>query len=290
MTFTLPSAPPGASLNPPPLLDWTPTPGEIGPYKFTATVTDSHGGRVNEFSVTVQYVDHPPQLAPQADESVGIGTTFIRTLSATDPDAGDTLTYSLVGGPSGMILNGAHVAWATSGVSIGAYPVTVKVTDASGLSDTKSFTLNLLPLVTPVAVDDSYSVHLGATLNPGPGVLANDLGPVGAVSRPPRSVIRTRERSTPSAPMAVSVIPLPHCRRDRTFARAQVGHCVRGRRWRWLQHSRVADVFGNGKPVIFVAHAPANSTGVTAVDGTTGASLVGLRRVARALYRLPHRA
>ena len=158
-------------------------------------------------------------------------------------------------------------------MSIGAYPVTVKVTDASGLSDTKSFTLNLLPLVGPVAVDDSYSVHLGATLSvPALGVLANDLGPVGVslkaakISDPDKGTLNafgadgSFSYSAPALPSGPTFQPVLK------WANPFAGEGFTG----GFSTPRVVDAFGNGKPVIYVTHAPGNSTGVAALDGTTG--------------------
>ena len=62
-------------------------------------------------------------------------------------------------GPSGMTLTGANLNWSTSGRNPGDYAVTVKVTDAAGLSDQKTFTVTLQQSApAPVAKDDSYTV------------------------------------------------------------------------------------------------------------------------------------
>ena len=182
LTFALPTAPTGAALSPAPLIDWLPTAAQVGVNAFTAKVTDGQGqSATTTFKVTVTHVNQPPQLQPQANATVDIGGTFSRTLVATDPDAGDTLTYSLVAGPSGMTLTGASLNWPTTGHAVGDYAASVKVTDGGGLSDVKPFTLSLRQAVAPVANDDRYEVNLGQSLTiPAPGVLANDLDPMGA--------------------------------------------------------------------------------------------------------------
>jgi RHS repeat-associated protein len=179
LSYALLAAPTGAALNPAPLVDWMPTAAQIGPHSFTAQVDDGQGHTAaTSFQVTVAHTNQPPQLQPQANATIDIGTTFSRTLVASDPDDGDVLTFSLVSGPTGMTLTGAAISWPTTGKAIGDYTVAVEVTDVGGLSDTKQFTVTLRVAVAPVARDDQYRVLLGQTLNvAAPGVLLNDSSP-----------------------------------------------------------------------------------------------------------------
>jgi RHS repeat-associated protein len=181
LTYALLTSPAGATLNPSPLIDWTPTAAQLGSNTFTARVTDSasHSATAT-FHVTVVHTNHAPQLAFQPNAIVPVGTVFSRTLQAADPDSGDTLAFSLISPPAGMTLTGAALNWPTSGRAPGDYAVTVKVTDAGALTDSKQFTVTLIPAApAPVAKDDSYEVHLNQTLTvPAvgvPGVLGNDL-------------------------------------------------------------------------------------------------------------------
>ncbi|MBN9425418.1 MAG: PASTA domain-containing protein [Burkholderiales bacterium] len=180
LSYSLPGAPAGAGLRPAPLIDWVPTLGQVGTHAITAQVTDG-GGRTatTSFNVTVTApANTPPVLGPQVDQTLAVGSPFTRTLSAFDPDAGDTLTYSLESGPAGMTLSDTTVAWSTSGSAAGDYAVTVRVTDSSGAYDQKTFTVTLQASAVPVAKDDTYSIGAGATLTvSAPGVLGNDSYP-----------------------------------------------------------------------------------------------------------------
>ncbi len=182
LNYSLSTAPTGAGLVPAPLIDWTPTAAQVGPHNFTVRVVDGAGQVATaSFTVTVTHTNHPPLLQPQANATVSIGAAFSRTLVASDPDAGDVLSYSLVSGPAGMTLTGAGLGWPTAGVTAGDYAVTVRVTDDGGLADSKSFTLTLRAPVAPATKDDAYEVKLGQTLTvPAPGVLGNDLDPMAA--------------------------------------------------------------------------------------------------------------
>jgi RHS repeat-associated protein len=177
LSFALPTAPTGAALSPSPLIDWTPTAAQLGSNTFTATVADTGGHTATTtFHVTVEHTNQAPQLAPQANVILPVGTAFSRTLQATDPDAGDTLTFALVSGPAGMTLTGGALTWPTAGIAPGDAAVTVSVTDAGGLTDSRQFTVTLTPAAPgPVARDDSYTAKVSQVLTvPAAGVLTND--------------------------------------------------------------------------------------------------------------------
>ena len=273
LTFALPTAPAGAALSPPPLIDWTPIASQVGPNTFTAKVTDSQGRTATaSFNVTVTHVNQPPQLAPQADETVRIGTTFTRTLKATDPDAGDTMSFGLVAGPPGMVLNGATLTWATGSIAVGDYTVTIKVTDSGGLFDTKSFTIKLLSVVLPVAIDDNYSVRLGETLTvPAPGVLLNDLASGGAslsavkITNPDKGTLNIFNAdgsfTFTAPPVVTGPVFAPTLKWNNGLAF-----------WNGTANPVVADVFANGKPVVFASRTISEG-GVIAIDGAAGTTL-----------------
>jgi hypothetical protein len=82
-----------------------------------------------------------PVLAPIADQAVNEGSTAGFTASATDPDAGQTLTYSLIGAPAGASIHPATgvFSWTPTdddptGTPSDAYTFTVRVTDSGSPS------------------------------------------------------------------------------------------------------------------------------------------------------------
>jgi RHS repeat-associated protein len=182
LTYALPGAPAGATLDPAPLFDWTPSGAQVGVHPITAQVSDPAGHTTSvSFKVTVlALANTPPSLAPQGNETLAIGAPFTRALAASDPDAGEALTYSLIASPAGMTLTGGVLSWSTTGKPPGDYPVTVRVTDRAGAFDQKGFvvTLQSVALPRPVAKDDSYVTKPGGTLTvAAPGVLGNDENP-----------------------------------------------------------------------------------------------------------------
>lgn len=87
----------------------------------------------------------PPEITsnPPAS-SVYPGQTYTYQVVATDPNAQDVLTYSLVSAPTGMTVSAAGlITWATTQANIGLYMPSVKVTDQLGAYTTQSFTVEV---------------------------------------------------------------------------------------------------------------------------------------------------
>ena len=131
-------------------------------YDVTVKVTDSQGGLSDTLTVrvTVDDVNEAPVIrAPPATRSIPENSTAVVTFfSATDVDASDTLTWSVEsaddGGkftinPSSGVLRFTNAPDFETPTDIGdtamnnTYVVTVKVTDAGGLSDTHTITVTV---------------------------------------------------------------------------------------------------------------------------------------------------
>ncbi|MCW5558574.1 MAG: putative Ig domain-containing protein, partial [Verrucomicrobiae bacterium] len=98
----------------------------------------------------------PPVLTTPPDVSVDELSTLSFFLQATDPDVpGQTLTYSLVSGPSGLGVSTAGLlTWTpTEAQGPGVYTVSVRVTDSGtpALSDTRQFTVTVNEVPDPPA-------------------------------------------------------------------------------------------------------------------------------------------
>ncbi|MGC4016596.1 MAG: Calx-beta domain-containing protein [Luteolibacter sp.] len=126
---------------------YTPAANYNGSDSFTYTITDSkNGNATGTVNVTVTPVNDAPTFT--ANPIAGGGATEDSAYSGSiagygaDIDAGDTLTYSKVGGPSWLVVasNGALSGTPLNG-DVGANAFTVKVTDAAGANATT--TLNI---------------------------------------------------------------------------------------------------------------------------------------------------
>src|SRR4030095_4357935 len=117
LTFTLISAPAGASINQNNgNFNWTPSESQGGSdYTFTVRVTDNGSPSRNDeetITVTVNKVNNPPVLAAIGDKSVNEGSTLSFTATATDPDLpAQALTFVLVGAPAGASINSSSGAF-----------------------------------------------------------------------------------------------------------------------------------------------------------------------------------
>jgi len=161
----------------------TPGKAHLGQNSVTVTFRTTIAGKeytgVTVFQVNVLHVNHAPYWVanPLVLPAGSLGLAYSQDLSgsAKDPDAGDTLTYRLVDGPS----------WATvsvSGALVGTPPKTqvgvnkfnVEVKDQAGLVDTTVVEINVLksneppvwltkPTVLPKGKEDSaYTVDLNS--------------------------------------------------------------------------------------------------------------------------------
>jgi hypothetical protein len=76
---------------------------------ITYRFSDGAGGesRIGTLTLTVRPVNDPPVLAPVADRTVTQGDVVSIQFSGSDIDAGDLLTYALVSGPDGAVIDAA---------------------------------------------------------------------------------------------------------------------------------------------------------------------------------------
>lgn len=131
----------------------TPANGDVGSYVVTVTASDGSTSVSDTFSINVGNVnDAPTDIALDATtvaENAANGAT-VATATATDPDAGDTKSFSLVDNAGGRFAINA----ATGVISVAnsallnfeaatAHAITVRVTDAAGASYDEVFTINV---------------------------------------------------------------------------------------------------------------------------------------------------
>ena len=106
-----------------------------------------------------------PVIESNAVTTATEGALYIYGVEATDPE-GDTLTYSLTAGPTGMTINSSTgvINWTPTEVQIGEHDVEIKVSDLYR-SDTQSFTITVgeTILTSIVVLPTSMSIAAGKT-------------------------------------------------------------------------------------------------------------------------------
>ncbi|MCI1710779.1 MAG: putative Ig domain-containing protein [Chiayiivirga sp.] len=126
------------------------------PFNVVVTATDaSNASATQAFEWTV--TDTPQNQAPVVSDqaySVTVGSangTVVGSIVASDPDAGDTRTFSVMGGTGQGLFNVSaageiSVANATGLTENTALTLNITVTDAGGLTDTAVITITVQPL------------------------------------------------------------------------------------------------------------------------------------------------
>ena len=157
--FLDPTAPNGASINAATgVFTWTPSPNDAGPVSFPIFVTDGTATVSRNVSIVVD--DGPgggggggtnvaPSFGPQNDLTVAATSTLTATFTADDPDAGDTLTYTLVtqnlpGNPSINAQSGVFTWTPPASAAEMEFQVIIRATDLAGASDDALVSINVL--------------------------------------------------------------------------------------------------------------------------------------------------
>ena len=127
-------------------------------YTVTVSVSDSNGG-TDSISVTINVtnVNEVPSFSDSVNtirtivENTAADTNIGTAVSATDPDTGDTLTYTLSGtdadsfsivSTSGQLRTKAALDYETKS----SYSVTITVSDSGSLTDSISVTISVAPV------------------------------------------------------------------------------------------------------------------------------------------------
>ncbi|MEI6556691.1 MAG: Ig-like domain-containing protein [Paludibacter sp.] len=122
-------------------------------YNVQVTVTDSKGATDNQsIAVTVTNLnDNSPVINSNgggATATVGVtaGSTFVTTVSATDADFGDVISYSITGGANAGLfsINPSTGSLSfKSAAAVGSYVLTVTAMDSAGNTDTQIIMVNV---------------------------------------------------------------------------------------------------------------------------------------------------
>jgi hypothetical protein len=138
--------------------------------QVTVQVTDSAN---NIFSKTIQIgitnVNEAPTNVTLSNASVAVSSavnTVVGALTAVDPDAGDSATFTLTNNDGGLFAisgNNIVVASSLSGVTSAAQQVTVHATDAGSLSVDKVLTLNVTGIASTTFAGDAGDNTLTGT-------------------------------------------------------------------------------------------------------------------------------
>lgn len=172
LTYSLLQAPEGMTQDSATgLIQWQTDYQSSGFHRVVVRVTDPLGGYdEQEFLLEIQNVNRSPVISSSPVETHQKGNgDYLYSVVATDED-NEALTFELVQQPRGMSIDrlSGNILWAEGGMSPGTYPITIKVTDLYGGSDTQQFNLvvslapNNIPTFTSLPIIDTQEEDLYA--------------------------------------------------------------------------------------------------------------------------------
>ena len=141
---------------------------------FEASVYDEAGERDTQlFVASLQNNNDEPSITGSASSSFAESTAFSFTVEVVDPDVGDDHRFELIDAPAGVTIGEITGTVESEGLSLGAYPLTVRAYDLAGAMDEQ---IHLLTIVVPdnvapeitsepvtsVTVGDTYSYAVQA--------------------------------------------------------------------------------------------------------------------------------
>lgn len=142
-------------------LVYTPNANYNGSDKVVFTVTDAKGASVDQtVDITVKAVNDAPTTAASQSVSVIAGSAANGTVTATDVDAGDTLTYSVKTGAdqadNGTVTIGASdgkFTYTPNAGYTGADNFVVTVTDKAGATASQTVNIQVGPAIVTQSID-----------------------------------------------------------------------------------------------------------------------------------------
>ena len=151
--------------------DWDPS-GSMVKLRVEPVKDGTADSALATVSITVKAVNDAPRFTSTPLTKATVDALYTYDVNAADPDAGDTLTYSLTIKPAGMTIDAATglIQWTPASAQAGANDVAVKVADSNSTPalDTQSFTITVNPAPIKVAtltVLDGYNQKNRKTLS-----------------------------------------------------------------------------------------------------------------------------
>ncbi len=149
LTWELALAAPGMSIDAASgEVQWTPAAGTVGAHTVRVEVVDTAGLRDGQtFTVLVNDQSSAPTIESTAPLRVHVDDYYLYQVEASDPDAGDVLSFSLTEAPVGMSIGQGTglIQWLPGAPSAGLHSVEVTVYDAALNTDVQQFVLEVEP-------------------------------------------------------------------------------------------------------------------------------------------------
>lgn len=149
---------------------YTPFPNYVGRDSFAFTVGVGCMTSIPAYvSFNVAVVNDAPVLAAIGPKTGKKGTLLTFTATATDPDAGQTRTFSLITPPAGAVINSSTGVFSWTPSTTGTFTVKVRVTDNGSpvLYDEETITVTVSATLAATAIVDEENTSLRYTASEG---------------------------------------------------------------------------------------------------------------------------
>jgi len=136
----------GMSLTPSGTITWTPA--QSGTFQVSVAISDGKDTIYHDFNITVRQPNRAPRFTSNAVTSGVEGMQYTYTPLATDDDR-NTLTFSLVSGPTGMTVDNTTGQLLWTPAEEGDFAVSIKVSDGLGGEAKQEFSIKVVEAVAP---------------------------------------------------------------------------------------------------------------------------------------------
>lgn len=143
LTYALDAAPSGMTVDPGTgLIEWLPAESQLGSAAVTARVADPAGLAATQsfvVRVTAPEPNLPPAITSTPVTAAAVNGAYQYDVDATDPNADDVLTYTLLQAPDGMTIDAATGVIQWTPAATGPADVDLQVSDGAGGIDRQIF-------------------------------------------------------------------------------------------------------------------------------------------------------
>ena len=190
-----------------PWLYYRSNPGYSGPDSFTVTVSDGDETAQAVVAVTVTDRNYAPSATSQTvstSEETPVGIT----LTGTDPDPGDTLTYAVLTSPTNGTLSGTapNLTYSPDTDFYGSDKFTFRVTDSHGAWADGTISIGVTPVVDEPIIVQRYTTTIEGATWTNVAIYCDDDNPTNS-----GVVAAVTWNGTPAAAVGVSAISNPYC-------------------------------------------------------------------------------
>jgi hypothetical protein len=127
----------------------------LQPGTYVLQLAAGDGALSSSATTQLTVLDGPPSLGSIPDRTIPVGSKYSMRLTANDPNTKDTLSYFLDAAPAGATLDpNSVIVWTPTSAQLGVNDFAVRVVDAAGHGDSKTFHITVVAANHPPQLAD----------------------------------------------------------------------------------------------------------------------------------------